>query len=199
MKNRLNLTVEQKLNLRLKLLSFAFNLCVFLGLTICAIFNSKYIECIILLVSFLALRYAFPKTYHSQSFWVCMFWSIAIFFIALPNVLPIHLSIFFGVVIGCVVDFVLFKIEDYLFLQRFYKKHTEFNLDNPTKEQIVDICKALHYNQNKIQLAVMFFVDKLSNYEIWEYLQNKNQEITVETVTKYKYRMKKDIEKFTTK
>ena len=96
----MKLTATQRLEIKLKIISIAFNVIVFVGIALCSIFYNKYIECAILFLTFICLRYTFPKTYHSASLWVCLFWSIMIFFIALPNVLPIQLSILFGIVIG---------------------------------------------------------------------------------------------------
>ena len=113
---RKNLTSEEKaekqLDIKLKLLSALFNILVFVGIGFCAFVSQKYIECIILLIAFISLRYTYPTTYHSKSFWLCLVWSIMIFVFALPNVLPIYLSLLFGVVIGCIVDLILYKIQE---------------------------------------------------------------------------------------
>lgn len=113
---RKNLTneekAERKLDFKLKLLSTLFNILVFLGIGFCAFVNQKYIECAILLIAFVSLRYAYPTTYHSKSFWLCLLWSIMIFVLFLPNVLPLYLSILFGILVGCIVDFILYKIQE---------------------------------------------------------------------------------------
>lgn len=181
----------------LKLLIYIPFVCV--SLIVGVLFN-RFIESILLICFFSAIRTAFPTTFHIlKSDGLCFVFSAVQFSIVIPNTIPLSISLFGVVLSSLFIGCLSYYIQVFIDLKIFYKKHTEFNLDNPTKEQVVDICKALHYNQNKIDLAVMFFVDKLSNYEVWEYLQDKNQDITVETVTKYKYRMKKDIEKFTTK
>lgn len=186
---------ERRLDIKLKLLSTAFNVLVFSGIGLCALLYGKYIECVILLVAFISLRYCFPTTYHSKNFWMCLLWSIMIFVVALPNVLPIGYSLLYGVIVGCIVDFILYKIQEFIDLKEFYTEHTSFTLETATEEQIVKLCKVLHYKKTKIDLAVKFFVEKLSNKQVLEWMCDNHLNVEYDTVRQYRYRILNDLTK----
>lgn len=186
---------ERRLDIKLKLLSTAFNVLVFSGIGLCALLYGKYIECVVLLVAFISLRYCFPTTYHSKSFWMCLLWSIMIFVVALPNVLPIGYSLLCGVIVGCIVDFILYKIQEFIDLKEFYTEHTSFTLETATEEQIVKLCKVLHYKKTKIDLAVKFFVEKLSNKQVLEWMCDNHLNVEYDTVRQYRYRILNDLTK----
>lgn len=198
-KNKESLSEEEKaeirLDIKLKLLSTAFNVLVFSGIGLCALLYGKYIECVILLVAFISLRYCFPTTYHSKSFWMCLLWSIMIFVVALPNVLPIGYSLLCGVIVGCVVDFILYKIQEFIDLKEFYTERTTLTLETITEEELTRLCKNLHYKQYKIDLAIKFFVHKWSNRQVWEYMCQNKMNVDWDSVIKIKYRISKDLKK----
>lgn len=187
--------IEKRLDRKLKLLSFIFNVLVFTGIGICAYLNQKYIECIVLLVAFLTLRYCFPTTYHSRSFWLCLVWSILIFVVTLPNVMPIQYSLLSGVILGCFVDFMLYKIQEYIDLKNFYIEHSKFKLETATKEEIIELCKILHYKKPKIDLAIKFFVDKWTNKQVLEWLCENKLNVEYDTVKQYRYKINLDFKK----
>lgn len=190
---------EMRLDIKLKLLSTTFNVLVFSGIGLCALLYGKYIECVVLLVAFISLRYCFPTTYHSKSFWMCLLWSIMIFVVALPNVLPIGYSLLCGVIVGCIVDFILYKIQEFIDLKEFYIEHTSITLETITEEQITTICKTLHYKQQKIDLAIKFFVLKWSNRQVLEYMCQNRMNVDWDSVIKIKYRISKDLKKYLNK
>lgn len=169
---------------------------VYVGIGIAAIINQKYIEALFLFISFIALRYCFPKTFHSRNVWHCVFWSIVVFWVGIPVVLPVSVSIFCSVLIGYLITYILYLIEDYIEKKQFCLKFTEFSIDNPTREQIEYACKILHYKKDKIDLAIMFFVDKLSNKQVLEYMCTHGLNVEYDTVVQYRYRIKKDLLKF---
>lgn len=169
---------------------------IYAGIILAAIINQKYIETLYLFISFIALRYCFPKTFHSHNVWHCAFWSIGVFWVAIPAVLPITASIFSSVLIGYLITYLLYVVEDYIEKKQFCLRYTEFSIDNPTRDQIEYACKLLHYKRDKIDLAIMFFVDKLSNKQVLEYLCTHGLNVEYDTVLQYRYRIKKDLLKF---
>ena len=72
----------------------------------------------------------------------------------------------------------------------------QFDMKHLTKEQVVYICNELGYNKDKQDLATMFFIDKLSNKQIWNILCTTNRNVEWDTVTKYKYRITKDFKQY---
>jgi hypothetical protein len=169
---------------------------VYIGIALAGIINAKYLETLFLFISFVALRYCFPKTFHCKNVWHCVFWSIVVFWVGIPSVLPVSISIFFSVIVGYLITYFLYLIEDYIEKKEFHMKHTNFTLENATREQIEHICKSLHYTRDKIDLAIMFFVDKLSNKQVFEYMCNHRLYVEYDTILQYRYRMKKDLIKF---
>ena len=87
---------------------------IYLGIAVAGVLNQKYIETAFLFIAFVALRYCFPKTFHSKSVYRCVFWSIVIFWVAIPQTLPIAVSIFSSIVSGFLMTWVLYLIQDYL-------------------------------------------------------------------------------------
>ena len=168
---------------------------MFLGIGLCALIYGKYIECVILLIAFVSLRYCFPTTYHSKSFWMCLLWSIMIFVVALPQVLPISISLLCGIIVGLLVDFILYKIQEYVDLKSFYIKHTTFNLETANEEQIIELCKILKYKKTKIDLAIKFFVEKLSNKQVLEWMCENHLNVEYDTVRQYRYKINLDFKK----
>lgn len=179
-KNQNNMTdmekAEKRLNHKLKLLSALFNIIVFSAIGLCAFINQKYFECIILFASFVALRYAFPTTYHSASFWLCMFWSIAIFVIALPNVLPIRLSLLFGVLVGLLVDYILYKIQTVIdakkkveSLETKIKDYEQPNIYKMTEAELRQYGASKSLSELQQDILVFRVQDHLRISEICEY------------------------------
>ncbi len=68
-------------------------------------------------------------------------------------------------------------------------------LSNIKKEQVVEICNELGYNKDKQDIAIMFFIEKLSNKQVWEILCNTQRNVEWDTVNKYKYRITKDFKR----
>lgn len=186
---------EISLDRKIFLLKISFNVCVILGIGICFILSNKIIEGFFLLISYLFLRYCFPKTYHCQTILGCLFWSIMIFIIAEPFVLPRYLSLLSSVVIGYLMTFILYKVQCYFDYKDFYNKHNEFKLETATNEQIEYLCKLLNYKENKIELAKMFFVDKKTNEQVFKYMIDIKQNVDLDTIRQYRYRILKDFKK----
>lgn len=169
---------------------------IYAGIIICGIINQRYIETATLFVSFILLRYAFPKTFHHKNVYWCVFWSITIFAVAIPHTLPITISIFSSVIIGFAMTWLLYKIEDYFNAKEFVLKYNITSLDNISEERLFEICHKLHYKQDKINLAKMFFIDKWDNNQVWQWLCNNQLNVEYDTVIKYRYRITKDLKKF---
>lgn len=118
-----------------------------------------------------------------------------IFVVALPNVLPITLSLLCGIIVGLIVVFILYKIQEYIDLKEFYTKHNIFSLETATEEQIIELCKILKYKKTKIDLAIKFFVEKLSNKQVLEWMCENHLNVEYDTVRQYRYKINLDFKK----
>lgn len=93
------------------------------------------------------------------------------------------------------MDFILYKIQEYIDLKEFYAEHTAFTLETATEEQIVKLCKILNYKKTKIDLAIKFFVEKLSNKQVLEWMCDNHLNVEYDTVRQYRYRILNDFNK----
>lgn len=105
---------------------------IFLGIAVCGLINGKLAETAFLFVAFITLRYCFPKTFHSKSFYRCAFYSVLIFAVAIPNTLPLCVSLFSSVLIGLLMTYALYLIEDYV----EFKTKKELDIKDLTIEEI---------------------------------------------------------------
>ena len=169
---------------------------IYLGIIAAGIVNHKILETVALFVCYVNLRYCFPTTFHDKNVYHCVFWSIVLFWIAVPHTLPLSVSLFSSVIVGFSMTYALYFIQDYIDLKIFHRKHTSFTLETATKEQIVDCCKILHYKKDKIDLALKFFVERLDNELVWNYLLKNKKNVDLDTVRQYRYRIKKDLSRF---
>ena len=180
---------------------FLLSLRVYIPFTIVCIIvgilSHKIIETIILLFIFYIIRYAFPKTFHFlNNDWLCFAFSCIQFVIVIPHTIPIGISLFGSVISAFAIGILSYYIQDYIDKKKYYLQHTSFNIETATDEQIESIGKILHYKRDKIDLAKKFFVEKLSNKQVLEWLCEKRMNVEYDTVIQYRYRILKDIKKF---
>lgn len=182
----------QKLRLKLQLRLYQFKLEGFVyGISLLyALLISQFIPATVLLISFNLIRPETPVTFHFDNVNTCVKVSICMFIISITQLMaiPQNITMCFGIIIGLAICWILYKIE--------YSRISEINLKNLTKEQVVEICNKLDYNKDKQELAIMFFVEKLSNKQVWEILCNTQRNVEWDTVKKYKYRITKDFKNY---
>ena len=99
-----------KLERKVFLIDLGFNCAMFLGIAIIALINRKYLETLILTVSFFALRNKLPITYQCYTLRWCAFWTLAIFVESGPFTASKNISLFSGVVTALLITFVLYKL-----------------------------------------------------------------------------------------
>lgn len=196
-----NFQLPKKKISRVDIEIFLLSLRVYIPFTIVCIvvgiLSHKIIETIILLFIFYIIRYAFPKTFHFlNNDWLCFAFSCIQFIIVIPHTIPIGVSLFGSVISAFVIGIISYYLQDYIDKKNYYIKHTSFNVESATNEQIDTIGRILHYKRDKIDLAKKFFVEKLSNKQVLEWLCEKRMNVEYDTVIQYRYRILKDIKKF---
>lgn len=161
-------------------------LVILVALFFVAWIQDKLLNAIIIVASYFATRWVFPKTFHAKNSRNCLIFSIACFSIGVIISIPIKISITFSVIIGGAISILLFFIQRYI----------EF-LSTPKisdKEELIQKCKDLNYNELKTQMAIKFFIDKEKPKDVWLWLCEIQQDpIEWDSVKKIKYRMKKDL------
>lgn len=192
-----------KIKLKLFLMDLAFNLVAFSLIGVFAFINEKLLEAALFYIAWVGLRYIVPKVFHYKfskkpimNILGCLFWSVAIYYIVILGICPVTTSIFISVLLSAGINFALYKVQDYVDLKSFHAEHSKFKIETATEDQIIKCCKLLNYKKYKIELAIKFFVEKLSHDEVWDYMLKNKHDISLDTVMQYKYRILKDLKKF---
>lgn len=161
---------------------------VFATIALMAVVTGKYIETIGLLASFFYLRYAFEKTWHSKSFWRCIFISCIVFVVGIAFVPNKGVSIFACIAFGLFIDYVAYKYKDYEDIR--FELNKPFNVDTCTRAELLTRCREIGLSEENTELAVEFFIKKTKQSEIAELLC-----IEEHAVSTRKLRLKKKLNK----
>ena len=184
--------------LKIKLKDFIFKqlwvyAIVFVSIFLCAWIFNRWIEATIFCIAHTCIRNAFEKQFHFNKIAYCLTLTCAIIWFAIPTTFPLAVSILSSIPIAFLICFFGYLVQDRFDLMMYKKKHESFNLKTCTKEELLLACNLLGYNKDKQELAIMFFIDKLSNYQIWNKLCKEQKNIDLDTVKQYKYRMKREL------
>lgn len=129
----------------------------------------KYIEAFFLFISYLCIRYLFPKTFHHTNTYMCVFWSIVAFWICIVLVLPISVSILSSIIIVLILCYVLYKVQDYVDMRNELmelKTVKQFNINTCTRDEFILRCREVGLHKDNIDIALAYFLDKSMN--IWD-------------------------------
>lgn len=147
-------------------------------------------------IAHLVIRKVFNKQFHFSETAYCLILTLAIVWFAIPITLSVTTSLLSSIPIAFIICFFGYIVQDRVDLLKEKIARTRMTLANITKDQVIEICNELGYNKDKQDIAIMFFVDKLSNKQVWEILCNTQRNVEWDTVNKYKYRISKDFKKF---
>lgn len=137
---------------------------VFAVMLLMAILTGKFIETIAMFLTFVWLRNSFGKTWHSQSFWNCIFISCAIFFVTILFVPNKNISLLSSVVFGLAIDYTAFVYKDYEDVKKQLNK--PFSVDSCTFTELLTRCREIGLSEENTELAVEFFIKKTKQKEI---------------------------------
>lgn len=149
---------------------FSMYALVFGSMGICGYFNDKLLETAFLFGCYIMLRFLTPKTFHSNNFYRCIFWSIVMFNLAIPMTLPLSISLFASVVMGYVISLVLYYIQDYIDLKIEDKKRKMFNIKTSTEDELIARCISKCFNQQDIEQCVIIFKSGLKGDALYKKL-----------------------------
>lgn len=191
---------EEQFEREFKIELFFYNLpqllLVFACVFVVAYIFKKYIEAVVFLITFFVMRYKFKTTFHYENILYCLATTILLFSLSVAFSPPIAVSLFGAVLMGFADTWALWFIQDRFDLKLFKANSLKFSLDTATEEQIIARCKMLHYKKDKIDLAIKFFVEKLGNQQVYDWLCERKLYVEYETIAKYRYRMAKDLRQF---
>lgn len=161
---------------------------VFATIALMALITGKYIETIGLFVSFVALRYAFEKTWHSKNFYMCILISCIVFVTGISFVPNKGVSLLSCVAFGLLIDFLAYKYKDYEDIRcQLYKP---FNVDFCSEQELIHRCHEIGLSEENTKLAIEFFIKKTKQREIAKLLC-----VEEHAVSTRKLRLKKKLNK----
>lgn len=135
-------------------------------------FYGTYLEIIICMLSFISLRYMFPKTYHSNKLSKCMTTTAIMFWLANAYmiVIGINVSILINVLIGLLLGYLAYLIQDYIDL-KYRNKKFKHNRDkiiellngDVSQEHIFDYCKSRGIKDEVADTIDLFLHNKIDD------------------------------------
>lgn len=155
------MSVYTKIKIKLFVFDMAFNLVMWASIIACALLFNKIIEAFFFYICWNIFRSAYPKEYHYKhsakpivNILGCLFWSNVIFWVVISNMLPVTTSIFASVVLGSVINFMLYKFQDYLDLKHEIANQTK-NIYEMTEDELRTYAKSKHLPEIMIDTLVL--------------------------------------------
>ena len=163
-----------KIKIKLALFDILFELAMWTGIGLCAWLHDRIIETIFFACSWCVFRHAFPKEYHFKhskkpimNVLGCLFWSNVIFWVVIPSIFPVTTSIFASVVVGTIVNYLLYKFQDYLDLQKEVVKET-IDIYKMTEDELRKYAISKHLSEMMIDTLILKVINNYKWCEIME-------------------------------
>ena len=163
-----------KIRIKLFLLTLCFELAVNSAILFTAYFVGKLLETLLFYMPFHLLRKAVPKVLHVKggkpiyNLLGCGLFSYLCYLVAMKLMPPVNISILFCVLVGIFINFVLYKIQDYLDLKREVAKHTT-DIYKMTEEELRNYAKSKGLSEMIIDTLVLRVIH---NYR-WVEIRNE--------------------------
>lgn len=165
--------VTTKIKLKLFAFDLTFELIVNSIILTMAYFSNKVVETLFFYLSWRVFRFAVPKIFHFKgktplmSILGCMVCSCLVFGVAIQLMLPISISIFSSVLVGILMNFILYKIQDYLDLKKEVAKET-INIYKMTEDELRKYAISKHLSEMIIDTLVLKVIHNYRWCEIME-------------------------------
>lgn len=166
--------VETKIKLKLFAFDLIFELIVDLIILTIAYFSYKIVETLLFYLSWRVFRYAVPKIFHFKgrtpfmNIVGCMVCSCLVFGVSIRFMMPISISIFSSVLIGAIMNFALYKIQDYLDLVKEMSKNA-IDLYSMTEDELRNYAKSKGLSEMIVDTLVLRVIH---NYR-WVEIRNE--------------------------
>lgn len=161
-------------------------------------------DCLVFYIPFWFIRINFAKTYHSDSWKHCKFWTRTMLCVGVTVlwILPIKYSLFNGlfVAFGCCLVLYLVALETEE-KKRIKKENEELSAkieellkaqENP-KTKVLKICEEECISERDTQVAVMYFVDRKKPKDIWYWLIENHWDMELDSVYRLLNRLIKKV------
>lgn len=173
---------ELKAKIKFKVISFVamlpYHFLVMGSVAISAFIFQKWIEAILFLTAFFALRYKFPTTFHAKSIVYCMVLTNGLFVLSIV-LCPFAETYIFGALVFAFIDtYVLFYIQE----KEQYRQDKECAVanareldwklkayENPNAEFLAR-CRKAKLSKRDTEIAIKYFVECQKPRAIWNWL-----------------------------
>lgn len=167
---------KTKIRIKLILINILFELVINSVILLIAFIYNKIFETLLFYFSWNIFRYAFPKVFHFTfskplfNIIGCFICSVACFTIAIRNIFNINISIFSSVIIGIVINYLLYKTRDYISLRNKMIKET-VNIYKLSEDELRAYAKSKHLGEMIIDTLVLRVI---YNYKWVEIQRERN-------------------------
>ena len=149
-----------KVRLKLFILNVFFELIVNFIILSIAYLADKLLITILFYLPFHCFRYAFPKVFHARgckpviNLINCVVLSCMCYLTAMKLMLPPNISIFSSVMVGLFINYILYKIQDYLDLKKNLATSL-FNLCKMTEDELRAYAISKHISESLVDTLVL--------------------------------------------
>lgn len=195
--------------IRQDIVSYLMSTTLYLGLCLIENFSMQCVgyalfDCLVFYLPFWYIRINFASTYHSDSWKHCKMWTrimlcVGVFVLW---VLPVEYSLFNGlfVAFGCCLVLYLVSLE-VAEKKRIAKENVELHsqitklLDKEVspKDKLLKLCEEKNISERDTKIAVMYYIDRCTPKQIWQYLCANKMDITWDSVYKLLNRLNKKL------
>lgn len=161
-------------------------------------------DCLVFYVPFWFIRINFKDTYHSDSWKHCKMWTRIMLCsgVTVLWVLPVKYSLFNGLFVAFVCCLILYLVSIEVNEKKRIKKENEqlnaqilelLSKEISPEEKVLTICEEMCITERDTKIAVMYYVNRCTPKQIWEWLIDNNQDMELDSVYKLLNRLNKKV------
>lgn len=208
MKNKFTFS-ENWYFIRQDIVSYLMSTTLYLGLCLiedCSMQSVGYalFDCLVFYLPFWYIRINFASTYHSDSWKHCKMWTRIMLCVGVTIlwVLPVRYSLFNGLFVAFACCLVLYLVSlEVAEKKRIAKENAELHsqitklLDKEVspKDKLLKLCEEKNISERDTKIAVMYYIDRCTPKQIWQYLCTNKMNITWDSVYKLLNRLNKKL------
>lgn len=154
------MTAYTKVRLKIFAINVIFELVVNSLILLLAFLADKLLLTLLFYIPFHCLRYAFPKVFHAKggkpivNLANCIMLSCLCYCSAMKLMLPLSISIFSSVLVAALINFILFKIQDYIDLKK-KKATTLFDLCKMSEDDLRAYAISKHLSEALVDTLIL--------------------------------------------
>ena len=195
--------------IRQDIVSYLMSTALYMGLCLCKDLSLHTIgyalfDCLVFYLPFWYIRINFASTYHSDSWKHCKMWTRIMLCLGafILWVLPVRYSLFNGLLVAFACCLVLYLVSlEVAEKKRIAKENVELHsritelLDKEVspKDKLLKLCEEKNISERDTKIAVMYYIDRCTPKQIWQYLCANKMDITWDSVYKLLNRLNKKL------